>query len=81
MAIRYDDKTEYAGHPCYRTPKFGNLLSDTLSGEVDSFDGVAWSGWATNHSNESRSEVRLGFGSRAAAARWVNAMLRDWGVR
>ena len=65
----------------YRTQTFGNLLSDTIQGMVDKDSDGEWSGWFMNHSDNSKSEFKLGFGSRAAAARWVNKRLRDYGVR
>jgi hypothetical protein len=64
----------------YRTQKFGNMLCDTIQGEVYVNDDGIWAGWFTNHSNSDRTEFRLGFASKGAAVKWVNAKLRGWGV-
>lgn len=66
--------------PTYRTPKFGNLLSDTYQGEVSQAPAGSWDGWLMNYSRPGDSVFRFGFRSRAAAARWVNAQLRKLGV-
>lgn len=63
----------------YRTIKYGNLLSDTIQGEVYYSDGE-WHGWYMNHSDSRLTKFRFGFKSRAAAARWVNRHLRLAGV-
>jgi hypothetical protein len=65
----------------YRTERFGNLLSDTYQGEVDLDRDGTWSAWFFNHSDRHRTEFRLGFKTRAAAARWVNNKLRERGIR
>lgn len=79
MAIKY--KRMNWDRETYRTPKYGNLLADSVQGTVDRSGDGTWCGWFDNYSNKSRSEFRLGFGSRAAAARWVNNKLREAGVK
>jgi len=69
-----------AARPTYRTAKFGNLLSDTWQGQVDQNTDGTWNGWLLNYSQGGKGDFRLGFASRAAAARWVNQQLRDIGV-
>lgn len=65
----------------WRTPQFGNLLSDTYQGEVDQDSDGKFSGWMMNLSRSGHSKFRFGFGSRGAATRWVNQQLREVGVR
>lgn len=77
--IKYHE-AKAATRPTFRTVRYGNLLSDTYQGEVNCHrDSNEWSGWFYNLSN-GKTEFRLGFGSRAAAARWVNQQLRNVGV-
>lgn len=64
----------------FKTQRFGNLLSDTISGEVDQSGDGTWNGWLMNWSRKNNCNFKLGFGSRAAAARWVNQKLRERGV-
>lgn len=78
--IKYT-KAEYAPRPTFRTIKYGNMMCDTVQGEVNQSDSGEWSGWFTNHSNSSRSEFKLGFGNKGAATRWVNAQLKSFGVK
>ena len=65
----------------YRTQRFGNLMSDTTQGEVDQSSDGTWCGWFTNHSNRQLTQFRLGFASKGAATRWVNAKLHENGVK
>jgi hypothetical protein len=65
----------------YRTEKFGNMMCDTIQGEVDQSSDGTWCGWFTNHSDRSKTEFRLDFKSKGAATRWVNAKLRQRGVK
>jgi hypothetical protein len=66
--MKYQQATAVA-RPTYRTVKFGNLLSDTWQGQVELDNDGTWSGWLLNYSQGSRGDFRLGFASRAAAAR------------
>ena len=63
----------------FATVKYVNLLSDTYQGQVEQSITGKWSGWIFNWSRMSETEFRLGFGSRSAAARWVNQRLRARG--
>jgi len=71
---------KYSNRPDFVTPKYGNLLCDTYQGEVEQGSDGLWAGWFFNLSNESKNQFKLGFASRAAAARWVNEQLRKVGV-
>ncbi len=64
-------------YPTFNTIKYDNLLQ----GSVDQSSNGKWSGWVLNWSKEIADEFRLGFGSRSAAARWVNQRLRVRGVK
>jgi len=77
--MKYQQATA-AARPTYRTAKFGNLLSDTWQGEVEQDTDGTWNGWLINYSQDNKGKFRLGFASRAAAARWVNQQLRNVGV-
>lgn len=77
--MKYQQATA-ANRPTYRTVKFGNLLSDTWQGQIDQNTDGTWNGWLLNYSQGGKGDFRLGFASRAAAARWVNQKLRDIGV-
>jgi len=79
MTIKYTAR-KYAPRPDFVTTRFGNLLSDTYQGEVEQGSDGLWAGWFFNLSNETKNKFRLGFTSRAAAARWVNKRLREAGV-
>ena len=79
MSIKYTKSP--IDEKIFRTIKYGNVMSDTVQGEVDQSSDGTWCGWMTNHSDRSKTEFRLGFGSRAAAARWVNQKLRMYGVK
>lgn len=78
--ITYEDRSEYTITPTYRTPKYGNLLSDTFRGEVHQNDDDTWSGWFMNLSDSNSysnpTQFRLNFASKGAATRWVNNLLR-----
>ena len=76
--IKWEQSTVREG--VYRTQRFGNLLSDTIQGEVDRGDDGTWNGWLFNWSNSTRNEFRLGFASKRAAVRWVNGKLKGWGA-
>lgn len=77
--IKYQE-VRAAYRPTFRTIRYGNIMCDTVQGEVSlSVDGD-WIGWFYNHSDTRKSEFKLGFGSRSAAARWVNKLLRQKGV-
>jgi len=78
MAIKY---TKSNVSDAYRTIEYGNLLADTVQGEVYPDDDGKWVGWFTNWSDPHKSEFKFGFGSRAAASRWVNSRLRARGVK
>ena len=69
-----------AARPTYRTIKFSNLLSDTYQGEVEQDTDGTWIGWLINYSQGNKGNFRMGFASRAAAARWVNQQLKGVGV-
>lgn len=77
--IIYEDRSKYTNRPTFRTPRYGNLLSDTFQGEVH-FNGDAWSGWFMNLSDSNSyaypTEFRFDFRSKGAATRWVNNKLR-----
>ena len=79
--IIYDDRSEHTTRPTYRTPKYGNLMSDTFQGEVYQCDDNTWSGWFTNLSDSNSyahpTQFRLGFATKSAATRWVNNKLRE----
>lgn len=79
--IKYTE-VKHAPRPTFRTVKYGNILADTVQGEVhqDTDDGT-WSGWMTNYSNSRRTSFKLGMGSKSAATRWVNSQLREHGVK
>lgn len=76
MIIKYHRQ----GEKSFVTDKFGNLLSDTFQGCVDVDASGKWAGWFFNLSNPAHNKFKLGFGSRAVAARWVNGKLREVGV-
>ena len=78
--IKYTQST-VAERPTFRTVKYGNMLSDTYQGEVHQDSDGKWTGWVYNWSNNSGSEFRFDFASRAAATRWVNSTLKNKGVR
>ena len=78
--IKYNEMKGW-GRPTYRTPKYGNLLSDSYQGTVDQSGDGTWCGWFDNLSRKHMSEFRFGFKSRSAAARWVNNKLRKVGVK
>lgn len=80
MAIHYEQATA-ARRPTFRTPKYGNLLADTIQGSIDQGSDGEWAAWLDNLSDRRKSKFRLGFRSRAAAARWLNAQLRDAGIK
>lgn len=74
------EKSTVAPRPTYRTQKFGNMLSDTIQGEVSQSSDGTWSGWFTNHSNSQYTKFEF-FDTKYAATKWVNRKLREWGVK
>ena len=66
--------------PTWVTPKYGNLLADTIQGEVCIDGNDTFSGWFFNWSDSRRNEFRLGFATRGLAPSWVNTKLRAAGV-
>lgn len=71
--------------PTWTTERYGNILSDHFQGMVQQDEDGTFSGWFSNLSAPRRSapygsDFRIDFGSRAAAARWVNRKLRAVGI-
>jgi hypothetical protein len=65
----------------FRTEKYRNLLSNTYQGEVMLNDNGTWTGWFMNLSVPGEGDFKTGIGSKSAATRWVNARLREVGVK
>lgn len=73
-------KQKSTRRPTFCSQKFGNLLAYTFQGVVDQSSDGTWDGWMMNLSRKHDSDFRLGFKSRAAAARWTNDKLRERGI-
>ena len=89
MAIKYEASPVLEN--VFRTQKFGNLLSDTYSAQVELSEDGTWLAWFTNHSRDGMNvndepyngltHLRFGFKSKTAAIRWANKMLRRAGLK